>query len=177
MRDPPAEPPLEAYGRVSDPERFRILHDQVYQLILGLLRRYAVEPSLDPVVWRQEGQTEELRLTPDADGAAQLSFSLTDFPGVAVRFGRWHEETYPTCGCDACDEDPELLIEDLRCKVGSLVSGRFCEHVRAGLHPWFSYDFGHGRGGGELDRETARQRRRHGRRTEWRPWAPTAHFP
>ncbi len=76
---------------------------KVYQLILGLLRRYAVEPSLDPVVWRQEGQMEELRLTPDADGAAQLSFSPTDFPGVAVRFGRWHEETYPAWGCDACD--------------------------------------------------------------------------
>ena len=159
MSDPPAEPPLEAYGRVSDPERFRILHDQVYELILDLLRRYAVEPSIDPAVWRQGAHTEELRLTPEADGAAELSFSLTDFPGVAVRFGRWHEESYPWCGCDACDEDPDLLVEDLRAKVGALVNGRFSERVRAGLNPGFSYDFGHGRGGGQLDRQTALERR------------------
>lgn len=173
MRDPSAEPPLEAYGRVSDAERFRILHGQVYEVILDLARRYAVEPSMDPSVWRQECHTEELRLTPEADGAAELSFSLTDFPGAAVRFGRWHEELYPWCGCDACDDDPELLMEDLRCKVGSLVNGRFAEHVRAGLNPRFSYDFGHGRGSRGIDRRTARERlRRHRRRTEWRAWTP-----
>lgn len=178
MRGPPAEPPLEAYGRVSNPERFRILHDQAYELILDLLRRYAVEPSIDPALWRKGGQTEELRLTPDAEGAAELSFSLTDFPGVAVRFGRWHEEVYPWCGCDACDDDPDLLIEDLRSKVDSLVNGRFSERVRAGLKPWFSYGFGydsgHARTGGPLDRQTARERRRHGKRTDWRPWPPRA---
>lgn len=176
MRDPGGEPPPEAYGRVSDPERFRILHQQVYELILDLLRSYAVEPTMDPAVWRHEG-AEVLRLVPASDLAAELSFRLTDFPGVVVRFGRWHEESYPACGCDACDEDPDHLFEDLRQKVGSLVDGRFSEHVRAGLNPWFNYDFGDRSGGGQLDGQTAREWRRHGARTDWRGWASRAGCP
>jgi hypothetical protein len=56
-----------------------------------------------------------------------LTFLLTEFPGVVVRFGDWGEEVFPTCGCDACDENPAGLIDALREAVGAAVEGGYEE--------------------------------------------------
>ncbi|WP_404810209.1 DUF6226 family protein [Microbacterium terricola] len=34
-----------------------------------------------------------------------MTFVLTEFPGVHLRAGVLHDFHFPTCGCDACDDD------------------------------------------------------------------------
>jgi hypothetical protein len=60
---------------------------------------------------------------------APISISWDDFPGLTVRVGRWHEESYPQCGCDACDEGPAELVEELLRQVETVVAGKFIEAV------------------------------------------------
>ncbi len=46
-----------------------------------------------------------------------------------MRFGRWQVAAYPHCGCDACDEQPEELIHELRERVSRVVNEGFTESL------------------------------------------------
>jgi hypothetical protein len=97
---------------VTNPQRYAVLHDVAHELVEQLTRYYVVVRSegetFDPAVVPPDFLTDLIRLTPPA-GSGPLCFGFTRFPGVVIRFGRWHHSTYPHCGCDGCDESPARL--------------------------------------------------------------------
>jgi hypothetical protein len=90
----------DSYGRVTNPERYAVLHEETRSLIESLVSTYDVisEPGnvgLDFPEWK--GSTGEVvRLAPT--GGVPLAFLFTDFPGVLMRLGEWGVEPFPVCG-------------------------------------------------------------------------------
>ena len=154
-------PDPDAYGRVTDPERYQVVADAADTLIGELVDRFDVEKTYgtseeDFPEWT-EAAVVTVRLTPSA--GAPLVFMITDFPGVAVRFGLWTREAFPFCGCDACDEQPAEVIERMRELVEAVVEGRFAEDLtKRRARSTFSGSWG----------SSSRERRL--RRGEWRTY-------
>lgn len=126
------DPPDEAYGRVTNPERYRVLHDVADELIADLARTFDVqveEDADDAELARRFPSHRIVRLVPASPAAAPIVFSLTTFPGVHVRFGRWWIQSYPSCGCDACDDAPAQVASDLRRDVSAVTAGGLVEGV------------------------------------------------
>jgi hypothetical protein len=128
VREWPLPPDDPAYERVTNPERFLPLHAAADVLVARLEARYQVErrdggPAAD------EGVVRQVELVPAA--GAPLTVRWDDFPAVSVRYGTLCDETYPPCGCDACEaiEQPEDLAQDLEERVDALVAGRFSERI------------------------------------------------
>lgn len=130
----------DAYGRVSDPQRFAPLHELAREHRDRLLASYDVDlrqatrPARSglPLV-------DSWRLVPADPAASPLTFLLSDFPGVSLAFGTHSEESFPSCGCDACDEDAEDLASGLASTIETVVTGGITEAVeRRGLlrTPW-----------------------------------------
>jgi hypothetical protein len=131
---PPAD---DAYGRVTNPERFRPLHSAAKAIVARLESRYEVVRVDGGTA---EGEERRVQLVPAVGGS--LTVSWTSFPGLMVRYGRWHDEAYPQCGCDACDEDPDEELEDLERKVDALTTGRFTESVSSDEQgSWLGFSF------------------------------------
>ena len=131
-------PPPEAYSRVTNPGRFRALHAQALALLARLQADHDVVASdrfeLLPVLMRPfEHARRPVTLTPVVAEAAPLSVAFTTFPSLLVRYGRWHAAAFPSCGCDACDEDAAGEGERLDDLVRGVVAGRFEEELRI---PW-----------------------------------------
>ncbi|MFQ1003812.1 DUF6226 family protein [Modestobacter sp. SSW1-42] len=127
------EPPAEAHSRVSDPERFRPLLAATDDLVADLRRRFDVEVSDEPLD-AGHGLPAQ-RLHPATGDGADLVVVRTDFPGVHLRAGRWTDASFPRCGCDACDEQVDELIEELVAFAGDVTGGRFGEQLTAGPGP------------------------------------------
>ncbi len=128
------DPPPGAYGRVTNPARYRVVHAAARQFIDDLRRTFAVEedrsPELDRILMSSGASAsieEIIRLGPHDDDAAPIAFAFTDFPGVLVRAGRWQLWPYPRCGCDACDEDPAETADLMRADVEAVTAGRMSE--------------------------------------------------
>lgn len=124
--------PAHGYGRVSDAEQYRQLHEVVDSLVAALMTQYEVDCSDDAAragecAFPQSSPERVVRLIPRSPDAAPITVVWTSFPGLQVRFGRWHVDAYPRCGCDACGERCSDLIEDLRQAVDAVVGGRFVE--------------------------------------------------
>ena len=122
----------DAYGRVTDPERFAVVHAAADALVAELVARFAVDAAegldVDPeVVAMLPGCLRVVRLTPRSPSAAPLTLAWSPFPGVHVRFGRWHRRGFPHCGCDACGDTGPDVADELRVEVGLLVDGHFAE--------------------------------------------------
>src|SRR4051812_27618492 len=119
----PEGPPPDAYGRVTSPDRFAPAVDAADRLVERLVATYDVE--------REDVEVEDalraVRLTPAL--GAPLVVAVTSFPGVRVFAGHWVRVAFPVCGCDACDEQPEEIIEQLHEFVGDVVGGRFAERL------------------------------------------------
>jgi hypothetical protein len=114
-----AGPPLEAYSRVTNPERFASLRDSAAGLLHRLEGEFETERTeaygLDPEFEHDCNLSRpSVALLPCDSGAAPLIIAFSDFPGLRVRFGRWYAVALPTCGCDACDETAESETERLR---------------------------------------------------------------
>lgn len=127
-----AAPPEEAYGRVTNPERYRVLHTAARELLDRLATSHDVDredgdADLDPALTGDIAVEAVVRLRPRSPGAAPLTVAFTSFPGLIVRFGEWTTEALPSCGCDACDEDPEDLVAMFTGLVEALVAGDFTE--------------------------------------------------
>lgn len=137
----PVGPPLEAYERSTNAERFRPLHSFALETVGRLKDDFSVENSegdgLDLELERGlEPVRPSVRLSPVDTGAAPITVVFSAFPGLHVRFGWWHTKPFPICGCDACDESAEWEIEQFRKMIEDLTSGRFQEAVRRPLIPF-----------------------------------------
>lgn len=180
MQCGPSPPDDDAYERVTNPQRFLPLHDAADGLVARLESRYQVERR-DGGPPAYEGVIRQLELVPSV--GAPLLIRWSDFPGVSVRFGSRHEESFPQCGCDACaeHEQPDELIEDLERKIEAVVAGRFSESVTTdgrsfGLNdadgPWlrFQFDFGDGRSSGGTRLREGDFLRNEPEEVAWPPW-------
>lgn len=126
------EPPDEdAYGRVTNPDRYQPVVAAAREMIDGLSADFDVAISRgtakeDFATWLDPA-AETMRLEPAA--GAPLRVLITDFPGVVLSFGRWGHEAFPSCGCDACDEDPDELIAELTWLIEAVTSGAYVEEL------------------------------------------------
>ncbi len=107
-----------AYGRVSTPERYVVLHHAATQIVAELRERYdvAVTEVAPEGPNAAGGLLSAMKLTP-SDGNPSLTFTWSGFPGVFVAGVDQRARAFPACGCDACDEDPDYLVEDMRDEV------------------------------------------------------------
>ena len=131
-------PEDQAYGRVTNAERFRPLHSAMLEILGRLKNDFDAERiegyGLDAELERGLDLTRpDVRLDPSDSNAAPIAVVFSTFPGLNVRFGRWFNEPFPSCGCDLCDESAEGEIERLNEMVGNVVAGRFCEAIRRPL--------------------------------------------
>lgn len=165
-------PDPEAYGRVTNPGRYAMVVDTARDLVGSLVHGYDVETAdgdaaTDFPRWTgPEGDT--IRLLPSR--GVPLAFLFTGFPAVLVRFGTWGEEAFPSCGCDACDEDPTEVADRLTRLVQCAVDGNYREQLtRRWLDRSFSGPWGTERRRGRLLRA---ERHRLGPRGlhDWPPW-------
>ena len=128
-------PPDEAYSRVTNPERFRPLHGAALRLVERLVADYDVEMTegydLSVLgIGKERLVRPSVKLSLDDITCAPLTVAFDDFPGVSIGVGRWKEVGFPSCGCDACDEDADGEIARMTRAFDSVVAGGFREAVR-----------------------------------------------
>ena len=176
-------PPDEAYSRVTEPERFRPLHDWTLETVERLETEYDVTfeegKGIDVELERYSIVGPTIKLTPSQDSCARVTIAFTDFPGIAVRVGRWVIDRFPSCGCDACDEMPDEEFERFTELLDDVVAGRFRESMRLqpGEDGWSSREFWsddelRSSGGSRVPRSKA-SRILNGKKEivlEWQPW-------
>ena len=131
----PEGPPPEAYSRVTDAERFLPLYAAILETIGRLETDFEVERTegygLDEELERNlDLDRPDIKLTPRNPDAAPIMVAFSTFPSVHVRFGRWHIEPFPDCGCDPCDESAEGEIKRLNDMIDDVTAGRFYEANR-----------------------------------------------
>ena len=134
------DPPEEAYGRVTDAERFRPLHSATLQLMGRLEADFDIERvegyGLDEELESRVGLARaSVRLSPADPESAPITVVFSDLPGLVVRLGRWNTEYFPDCGCDACGGSAEEEIEQLTELVNCVTAGGFREAVQRPLVP------------------------------------------
>lgn len=125
-------PPPDAYGRVTNPERYIVVHSAADALVKRLSQTYQVrlsEPNPDPDLVARARASRAVRLDPDNSHAGPLVCTFTSFPGVILSLGGGYECAYPSCGCDACDEVPDRVVDDLTETVERYVQGGLSESV------------------------------------------------
>jgi hypothetical protein len=129
----PDGPPPEAYSRVTNPERFRPLHDFALTLLAQLHASFAVDriegDGPDSELAIGDFARASLRLVPRDSTAAPLAVTFTTFPGLRIRAGRWCTAAFPGCGCDACDESANDEMVRLAEMIDDVVAGRFREGI------------------------------------------------
>jgi Family of unknown function (DUF6226) len=126
-------PPPEAYSRVTNPERFRPLHDFALTLLAQLHASFDVDRieghGLDSELEVGAVARPSVRLVPRDSKAAPVTVTFTTFPGLRVRAGRWCTDVFPGCGCDACDETANDETIRLAEMIDAVAAGRFREGI------------------------------------------------
>lgn len=139
-------PPSEAYSRVTNPERYRVLHGVAEQLLDRLDAEYLVDRAegsdVDRTLAGRRPVERVVRLTPSEGNGAPLTIGFSSFPGLYVRYGVFLATALPHCRCDACDEDPVGLSEELTRRSRLLAQGLYKEELLPG-NEW-QYVFGGG---------------------------------
>lgn len=172
---------------MTDAERFRPLHPAMLEIIGRLDSDFEVERTegygLDEELKRDLSLAGPcVRLSPRDTHAAPIAVAFSAFPGLHVRFGRWHTEPFPVCGCDACDESAKDQIERLTKLVDEVITGGFCETIEHPLipfigHGWTTAKFwapvGSYSSGSRLDGLRAREMSGGRLRLDldWKPWS------
>ena len=177
-------PPDAAYSRVTDPERFSPLHDWALEAVARLQKDYEVTldegQGMDTELERVLLSRPTLKVTPFQDSCAPVTIAFIDFPGLAVRLGRWATDRFPSCGCDACDEMPDGEFERFTELLNDVVAGRFREpmYLQPGGDGWSRWELwsaGHRRSNGtRLSRDKAPQVLNGEEKIAlvWMPWQP-----
>ena len=178
-------PPDDAYERVTEPERFTPLHDWTLEAVGRLQAEYDVAleegKGVDAELERSSLARPTLKLTPRQESCAPITIAFTDFPGLAVRVGRWVTDYFPSCGCDACDEMQEGEFEALKELLCDVVAGQFRESMclQPGGDGWSSMELwldGERRRSGGSRVPRAKAARILDDKTEivleWQPWQP-----
>ena len=105
-------PPDDAYERVTEPERFTPLHDWTLEAVGRLQAEYDVAleegKGVDAELERSSLARPTLKLTPRQESCAPITIAFTDFPGLAVRVGRWVTDYFPA------------VMRAMRCRRGNL---------------------------------------------------------
>ena len=177
----------DAYSRVTNPERFHalILHALAAFDHLRVTYEVTERSTFDPLpipLAPFEHARPPITLIPAAPDAAPLGIAFTRFPGVIVRYGRWHAAPFPSCGCDACNENASEEAVRLDLLVRRVVAGQFMEELRMPLlfgeahlaHRLGCGDDGTGYSAGwtSIRRSVARSLRGSASRiTRWQPWS------
>jgi hypothetical protein len=129
----PDGPPPEAYSRVTNPERFRPLHDFALTLFAQLHASFDVDRiegyGVDSELEVGDLARRSVRLVPRDSTAAPLAVTFTTFPGLRIRAGRWCTAAFPGCGCDACAETANDEMVRLAEMIDDVVAGRFREGI------------------------------------------------
>ena len=124
-------PAPEAYGRVTNPDRYRVVVDAAQSLLRRLVETYDVVQSPGSTTTdfpEYRGPSlDTIRLVPRR--GVPLIFALSPFPGVMVRFGNLGQEAFPGCGCDACDEQPDQEIQRMTRLVEAAIDGGYEEDL------------------------------------------------
>lgn len=175
--------PEEAYGRVTNPQRYGVLIPAAEQIAARLVDRFDATlerdtPASAAAFARHSNVERSLRVVPADPMSAPIAIAFTTFPGVFLRAGAWLQSAFPGCGCDACDENPQALIVELGSYVDAVTTGHFEEHLErdALTQSWALSMPSRGRGGrGTLSEKECRemlaspvQPPAHG---TWLPWA------
>ncbi|MGY0020110.1 DUF6226 family protein [Streptomyces sp. cg35] len=134
----------EEYSRCSEPEKYRILaaRAEAWTKALCGLGLAEAETVADPAgLWRRAPDVAvdgAVRLRPARAGAVPLVFGFSAVEGVprtVLVLGAGESvatlAVLPDCGCDACDDGSEGLIEAVDEVVEAVVTGMFV-HVDAG---------------------------------------------
>lgn len=128
--------PDEAYSRLTDPAKWRILGARTDAWLIALVRAglAIVEPDATvnwtaqrhPVISRAE------RVIPVAAGALELvvahsQFGDVDDAGLVLGVGDPAEcvNWFPDCGCDACDSGSQNELDHLDTDLLGIVTGSF----------------------------------------------------
>ncbi len=124
----------EAYSRVTNPERFGLLHETAGRLLEQLELEFDIERfegyGLDAELeQRYVLARPSIRMLPQKATAAPLVVAFSAFPGLQIRFGRWCMIAFPSCGCDTCKENAQGEIERMTLHVNDLTAGRFHEEI------------------------------------------------
>jgi len=120
-------PPERAYEVTSNLDRFVPLHAVADALVECLLRDYRVVASeaqdlariLEP---EPPDFIRQVRLDPEETGGEPMTIVFTSFPGVVVYSGSRLVESFPACGCDACDDSVDQVADRMQERVLSLAS-------------------------------------------------------
>lgn len=153
-----------AYSRVTNRERFAALHDAARVLVRELEARYQVTvEAVEPDQAHNAHEVLAATRVSSTGGGAPVTVAWTAFPGLSVRFGQWHVERFPDCGCDGCDEQLDDVAEHLRRKVASVVAGDFAETQS-------SYEFVYPDGGNSGSSGGLTQRWLRGRTRRYEAW-------
>ena len=169
---------------MTNPERFFPLLGLAVDIVSDLREAYEViEP---PTFERLPGSRSPFEyarppiiLTPVSPKEAPISVAFTAFPGLFVCLGKFIEESFPSCGCDACAPTFEREAERLQATVRSVVAGHFQEEIEIPLvgSAYLSWTFTASASGDPstsgrmmLSREEARRISAVSERIEWQPW-------
>ena len=138
------EPPKNSYSVDSHTERFAGLHVVARALIQYLSAVYDVDVDTDPgwaadLLGNVEDAVEAVRVTPRSTGTASLTLVFTEYPGVIVHAGMLHDFSFPSCGCDACDETAETEADRLEMLVLAVAAGGYSERYPLGSRQWIEY--------------------------------------
>lgn len=138
-------PAKDSYSLTSNTERYAPLHLVATAMIEWLQNTFdvVVEPTdsaVSDLLHRPDEIIQAVRVTPRDAAAAPLTFVFTPFPGLHLHAGSLHDFSFPTCGCDACDDNIESLIEELEWTVRTVVSGGYSESLDAWPASWIEYN-------------------------------------
>jgi hypothetical protein len=169
-----APPRDEEYSRVTDPDRYRIVHlrARVWAETLGAVPGITVE-SLAPAPLDAEGRLGRfdrgVRITVPRPGTLPLlllerdaslepagSTAVEATPGprtlpvlhISVAEPSVEIERQPTCGCDACDCGSDDLVGTIDETIGRVVGGPLVALRGLGWHATWYPDGGHSGGSG-----------------------------
>jgi hypothetical protein len=179
-------PPEDSYSAEAHLERFAPLHTDADALVDYLVREYAVtvEHGTDhaaDLLTPRDDVLRAVRITPAGRAAAPLTVVYTAYPGVVVHAGVLHDFTYPSCGCDACDETASSEARRLESMIFSVVAGGYVEKYPLGSERWCGYALvaadgsGHEGGQSEIGPVAAARLREaaqilHSVSGGWQPW-------
>lgn len=123
-------PPDDSYSVLEHSERFAPLHTVAEALIDYLVSTYEVDveegyPDTDDHIYapKPDEVVRSVRITPKAASCATLVFFFTTLPGVHINAGVLFDARYPSCGCNACDEEWESTADELEWQTLSIAGG------------------------------------------------------
>jgi hypothetical protein len=133
---PDRSPPEEAYSRLTQPAKWRILGTRTDAWLIALAGAgLAVVDADAEVTWKVVQQPEISRVervVPIAVGALELVVGHSrlgdvDDAGVVLGLGDPAETVtwFPSCGCDACDSGSQRELDELDTHLLSIVTGAF----------------------------------------------------